>query len=93
MGALLEGARISPRPGMSPDELALAKKMALRFPWPATQNRYALSLALNGNPDEAVRQLRVMKAMHGNKTYREIEANWNSLAQDKYPQLRELTLP
>lgn len=93
LGALLEGARISPRPGMSPDELALAKKVALRFPWPATQNRYALSLALNGNPEEAVRQLRVMKAMHGDKTYRKIEANWNSLALDKYPQLRELTLP
>lgn len=93
LGALLEGARISPRPGMGPDELALSKQVALRFPWAATQNRYALSLALNGNPEEAVRQLRVMKAMHGEKTYREIKANWNSLAQDKYPQLRELTLP
>lgn len=93
LGALLEGARISPRPGMSPDELALSKKVALRFPWTATQNRYALSLALNGNPEEAVRQLRVMKAMHGKKTYQEIKVNWNGLAQDKYPQLRELTLP
>lgn len=93
LGALLEGARISPKPSMSPDELALSKKVALRFPWTATQNRYALSLALNGNPEEAVRQLRVMKAMHGEKTYQEIKVNWNSLAQDKYPQLRELTLP
>jgi len=93
LGALLDGARISPRPSMSPEELALSKKVALRFPWTATQNRYALSLALNGNPEEAVRQLRVMKAMHGEKTYQEIKVNWNSLAQDKYPQLRELTLP
>lgn len=93
LGALLDGARISPRPGMGPDELALSKQVALRFPWAATQNRHALTLALNGNPEEAVRQLRVMKAMHGEKTYREIKANWNSLAQDKYPQLRELTLP
>ena len=93
LGALLEGARISPKPDMSPDELALSKRVALRFPWTATQNRYALSLALNGNPEEAVRQLRVMKALHGEKTYQEIKANWNTLAQDKYPQLRELTLP
>lgn len=93
LGALLEGARISPRPSMSLDELALSKKVALRFPWTATQNRYALALALNGNPEEAVRQLRVIKAMHGERTYQEIKANWNSLAQDKYPQLRELTLP
>lgn len=93
LGALLEGARISPKPGMTVDALALARKVALHYPWTATQNRYALSLALNGDPEEAVRQLRVMKALHGEKTYQEIKANWNTLAQDKYPQLRELTLP
>lgn len=93
LGALLDGARISPKPSMSPEELALTKKVALHYPWTATQNRYALSLALNGNPEEALRQLRVMKAMHGENTYAEIKANWNGLAQDKYPQLRELKLP
>ena len=93
LGALVDGARISPKPGMTVDELALAQKVALRYPWTATQNRYALSLALNGNAEEALRQLRVMRSMHGEKTYEEIKANWNSLAQDKYPQLRELKLP
>lgn len=93
LNALLHGARIAPHPGMSPDEVELARKVALRYPWPATQNRYALSLALNGNPSEALRQLQVLRALHGEKTYQEIKVNWNSLAQDKYPQLRELTLP
>lgn len=93
LGALLEGARISPKPGMRVEELELAKKVALRYPWAATQNRYALSLALNGNPDEALRQLRVMRAMHGEKTYTEIKANWTTLAQEKYPLLRDLKLP
>lgn len=93
LDALLEGARIVPKPGMNPNQIELAHKVAMRFPWPATQNRYALSLALNGNPAEALRQLRVMRVMHGEKTYGEIRANWNSLAQDKYPQLRELKLP
>lgn len=93
LGALLEGARISPKPGMKVEELELAKKVALRYPWTATQNRYALSLALNGNPDEALRQLRVMRAMHGEKTYTEIKANWTTLAQEKYPLLRDLKLP
>src|SRR5665647_217322 len=59
LGALLEGGRISPRPGMSADELLLAKNVALHYPWTATQNRYALALALNGQPGEAIRQLRV----------------------------------
>lgn len=93
LSALLDGARIKPKPGMTEDELDLAKKVALRYPWTATQNRYALSLALNGNPEEATRQLLVMQAMHGEKTYNEIKANWRSLAQEKYPQLRTLALP
>lgn len=93
LGALLDGARILPKPGMRDDELALAKNVALRYPWPATQNSYALSLALNGNPAEAVRQMRVMRAMHGEKVYQSIKANWESLAQDQYPQLRGLNLP
>jgi O-antigen ligase len=93
LSALLDGARILPKPGMKADELALAKNVALRYPWTATQNRYALSLALNGDPEEAIRQLRVMRALHGEGTYEEIKANWNNLARNKYPQLRELKLP
>ncbi len=92
LGALLNGARISPKPGMMVDELALAKKVALRYSWTMTQNRYALSLALNGDPEEAVRQLRVMRAMHDEKTYQQIKANWKDLAH-KYPQLLEIKLP
>jgi len=91
--ALLEGARIVPEVGMSPERLDLARKVALRYPWPATQNRYALSLALNGNTEEALRQLRVIRALHGEKTYAEIRLNWEVLGKDKYPQLRELKLP
>ncbi len=93
LGALLEGGRISPRPGMSADELLLVKNVALHYPWTATQNRYALALALNGQPGEAIRQLRVMRALYGEKMYQEIKANWEALAKDKYPQLRELKLP
>ena len=93
LDALLAGARIVPKPEMSADELALAKKVALRYPWTATQNRYALSLALNGYPDEAVRQLRVMRALHGAKEYKRIKESWNTLADEKYPQLHLLSLP
>ncbi len=93
LDAMLDGARIVPQPGMSNDQLELARKVALRFPWPALQNRYALSLALNGNPDEAVRQLRVMRALHGEKAYADIQASWARMANDKYPQLHELALP
>ena len=93
LDALLNGGRIVPQPGMAADELDLARKVALRFPWPATQNRYALSLALNGYPDDAVRQLRVMRALHGEKNYAQIKEAWVNLANEKYPQLHKLKLP
>lgn len=93
LGALLEGARIIPKPSMLPEQLDLARRVALRYPWPATQNRYALSLALNDNTEEALRQLRVIRALHGEKTYAEIRLNWEVLGKNKYPQLRELRLP
>ncbi|NMM09721.1 MAG: hypothetical protein HHJ16_05545 [Polaromonas sp.] len=93
LDALLHGGRIVPKPGMSADEVEVARKVALRFPWPATQNRYAQSLALNGNPDEAIRQLLVMRALHGEKSYAQIKAGWILLANEKYPQLNALKLP
>jgi len=92
LDALLEGARIVPEPGMSPQRIELARKVALRFPSIPSQNRYALSLALNGDPEEAVRQLRVMRAMHPKK-YKGIKKSWVNLGQDKYPELLELPLP
>lgn len=93
MDALLKGVRLIPAPSMTPQHIELARRVAMRFPGPPTQSRYAMSLALNGNHDEALRQLLVMRAMYGEKTYAEIKANWDGLVQNKYPQLRELTLP
>ncbi|MBI2747875.1 MAG: O-antigen ligase C-terminal domain-containing protein [Burkholderiales bacterium] len=93
LGALLEGARIVPAPGMAAQRIELAREVALRFPWPATQNRYALSLALNGNPDEATRQLRIIRSMHGEAQFSTIRENWHDLAQGNYPQLRQVSVP
>lgn len=93
MDAVLVGIRLVPSPGMSPESIESARKAAVRFPWVATQNRYALTLALNGNPDEARRQLKVMRTMHGEKTYEAIKTSWRELASSKYPQLETFKLP
>ena len=93
LNALLTGGRLNPRPAMPEQEIELAKVVALRYPWPATQNRYALTLALNGNPVEAIRQLRVMRALHGAKAYAKLKAEWVTLANEKYPQLNAIELP
>ncbi len=93
LDALLDGGRIVPTPGMSVVQIELSRKVALKFPWPATQNRYALSLALNGHVDEAVRQLKVMRTLHGEKSYAQIKLYWASLAEEKHPQLKAIALP
>ncbi len=93
LGGLLTAGRIEPRPGMAPELIESARKAAMRYPWPATQNRYALSLALNGQGAEAHRQLQVIRALHGAKAYGVIRANWQSLAEEKYPVLLEVGLP
>lgn len=93
LGALIKGGRIRPVPGMSAAELELARDVALRYPWPATQNRYALALALNGNPVEAQRQLHVLLALHGTELYGEVKENWMRLTKERYPQLARVTLP
>jgi hypothetical protein len=93
LAAMTEVSRMVPAPGMDAVKIDLARRAALRFPWFAIQNRYALSLALNGNPDEAIRQLKVMRAMHGEKSFEGIRANWKDLANTKYPQLGQLQLP
>jgi O-antigen ligase len=93
LDALLKGARIHPTPGMAPSIIELARRTALRYPWTATQNRYALTLALNNYPDEARRQMEVMRVMHGEKAFKGILENWQFLADSKYPQLREFLKP
>ncbi len=93
LDALLNAARIEPYAGMKAETVALAGKVAKRFPWPATQNRYALSLALNGQPNEARRQLQVMRTLHGEETYGEIRVSWQALAQERAPSLKGFTFP
>lgn len=91
--ALLEVSRWQPQPNMSGERIELLRKVAMRFPWTATQNRYALTLALNGQSEEAKRQIKVMRAMHGEKTHKKLMRSWESLADSKYPELKVYIVP
>jgi O-antigen ligase len=90
LDALLEGSRVVPSRNMSPERLELSRKVAMHFPWTAVQNRYALCLALNGQKTEAIRQLKVMRAMHGRKNFEGIAMHWNTLGDSKYPELKDI---
>ena len=93
LSALTEVSRITPTPDMGAERVELLHRVATRFPFFATQNRYALALALNGNAEEAMRQLQVMRVMHGERSYSGIREYWRELAENKYPELRGLQLP
>jgi hypothetical protein len=93
LGGALNAARITPTPNMSHESVRILQKAALHDPWTASQYRYAVALALNGNPAEAVRQFQVVRSMRGQKVYEGIKNEFSELAAAKYPQLRDLNLP
>ena len=93
LDALNLGTRMVPAPDMTLKSIEFSRKVAMRHPSTAAQNRYALTLALNGSPDEAIRQLKVMRAMYGEASYLRIKANWAELANTRYPQLKAINMP
>lgn len=93
LDALLHAARIVPARGMTPKDIEVARAGAERFPWPALQNRYALSLALNGRTADAAQVLRGIKVMHGEVLFRDIRLNWRTLASEQYPELNLIPIP
>lgn len=93
LGALVDSTRIKPVPGMPAAQLALLKKVALHYPWSATQYRYALALALNGNPAEAARQMQVLRAMHGERMYGAVRRQLEQLLAEHHVVRDSLRLP
>jgi len=92
LGVLLDVSRITPAPNMSAQDMEVARRAALYYPWTATQSRYAMALALNGNPEEAARQLQVIRRLWGEKQYQAMKDHIADKAT-QYPQLRRLSLP
>lgn len=92
LGELLSGSRITLRPGMPDTEIAVLRRLALRHPWVVTQYRYLAALALNGQIEEAERQIAVLAAQRGKKTYEGAKHSLLELAKT-YPQIRRVRLP
>jgi O-antigen ligase len=90
LGAMLASARIKIRPGMPPAEQDLLRRVSLRFPWSELLFRYALSLALNGQADEADRQLQVLRSLHGERQFKGARERLIMLRDTEYPQLAVL---
>lgn len=69
LSELANSSRIKITPELPVEQLQRLKNIALRYPWTATQYRYALALALRGDMAEAERQMLVMRAYYGHDLY------------------------
>ncbi|VTU40122.1 Lipid A core - O-antigen ligase [Variovorax sp. PBL-E5] len=93
LGAFLKFARTEATPGMQADQLERMRKVAERFGYPPVLFRYALALALNGQPVEAAHQIQILRHIWGDEMYVQLKEQVAGLAATKYPELKRLSLP
>jgi O-antigen ligase len=90
LGAMLESRRLTIAPGMSKPALDSMRLVAQRFNDNVPRFRYALALALNGDPQEAQRQLIIIRSLFGQAYYLSCLVELRRLALEKYPQLQQV---
>ncbi len=93
LGTALRAMRLSARPGMTDEELELLARASARYSWLPLHLRYAVALGLNGKPEASAQQMRVIQGFYGEKTYREVVAEFRRLQTEKYPELGRVKLP
>ncbi len=90
--AFLRFARLEPRAGASPQELALAIRVAGRFAYPPMQFRLAQWQALDGDPTGAAYTLALLCAMHAPAHCADAISVWTAL-REKQPAFGAVVLP
>lgn len=65
-------ARTRPFEGMTESELEWMRKVSHRYPYYLSLRRYALALALNGQFDQALRQLSIIRGLYGEAVYERV---------------------
>lgn len=93
LGAMLRAGWIEAKPGMDSEDIRLLHHVARRFPYGALGYRYALAMALNGDPDGAAQQMRVMRGMYGERYYQGLAYDLTGPQTARYPQLKAVRLP
>ena len=92
LGALLEGTRIQPAPSMRSEDIETLEKVAGLYPWAPAKFRYLSALALNGRMDEARRQMKIIRVMHGAGAQAAAQQRLDEMSET-YPVLKELAAP
>jgi hypothetical protein len=92
LGALLTATHIHPAPNLLPAELETMRLVLHRFHNREVHLNYILALGLNGNTAEAIRQLTILRAMYGNRSFKVAQfvlGNW----QKTFPELALVQVP
>lgn len=87
MKSMLIAARQEAKRGMTPDEMENLRKSSLRFPYGAISLRYAIALGLNGDPQAATKQMKIIRGMYGQGYYDAAVFVLRDLEENKYPEL------
>lgn len=93
MAAMLKAARQVVEPGMSKADLENLRQVSERFAYGSVRFRYALALALNGDPLEASHQMSIIQGMYGNALYVANKTELRRLQKEQYPQLAAVITP
>lgn len=93
MGEMLRSRRLVIEPDMSQAELEKLRTVSQRFADNVPHFRYALALALNGDPAGAGRELALIRGMYGDAYYAACKAELRRLQKEKYPQLAAVLAP
>ena len=89
----LKVGRMAPFPGMPARDIERLRIANASQAWATLHLNYAVALALNGQPQEATRQLRNLRALYGPETYKQVSEKFLRLQVEKYPQLALVQLP
>lgn len=90
---VLNVGRMVPSVGMSPQELSRMRIASNNLSWATLQLNYAVALSLNGQAEEATRQLQNLRNVYGAKSYEQALEVFINLKNSKYPQLASVKLP
>lgn len=92
-GEMLDAMRLRAGRGMDKDDLDKLVRASRRYTWAPLQFRTALALALNGRPEEATANLRVIRDLFSSEVFEEGRHNWRRLQQEEYPELAAVPYP
>ena len=93
LGTMLKSRRLTIEPNMAKADLEMLRVVSHRFADNIPHFRYALALALNGDPVAANHQLAIIRGLYGDKYYAACQRELNRLQKEKYPQLSAVITP